>query len=720
MSLKVKLISMVSLLMLMLGVLIIGVYAATQTINLRGSVEFDIGDTSLYIRDIRVQTEPTGSAETIDDFIPGYTNQSIDLNLGTIQSNSGSVNVYFDFVNTTSTAYSATATGGSGVVLSTDGIIYNYQVPTTEVTTADISGTITLTIQFTGGTAGNVDLDGIEISIEEYDLTEYSDFAFGITSDSTGEIVGYTGAETNVEIPESFYIMTMDTGVEGYTKTFESMEEFSTFMNGQYTQYILSAGYYYVTTPISERTFVRDFNSYMETLIGMAGGDTAQLFPVTLEATNFEITYSDIASLVGDAQTDFLISLYDRLRYELMTGEVSEVIIEFNSGERFEIDASNVNVIDDEILASVGANSIPINVSYSSLKNFYVEGDDYLVTSIGSRAFYRNTNIARVTIPNSVTSIGSKAFYNCDSLTSITIPDSVISIGEQAFYSCDGLEYNVDDYGVSYLGNDNNQYLYLVDAPTTLTSYTIKDTCKLIGEWGFSSCSSLTSIEIPEGVTIIGDGVFYGCDGLETITVAEGNKNYVSVDGVLFDIDMETIMAYPAGKTDVTYIIPETVTSIGTSAFSSCSSFTSITIPASVTSIGELAFNGCSNLTNVNFLENSLLTSIGQAAFQDCSSLTSIGIPDSVISIDGFAFNGCSMLASITIPEGVTSIGQAAFQNCNSLTSITINATTPPTLGSDAIETRYVTEILVPAGSVDAYKAASGWADFADIISAIV
>ena len=87
MSLKVKLISMVSLLMLMLGVLIIGVYAATQTINLRGSVEFDIGDTSLYIRDIRVQTEPTGSAETIDDFIPGYTNQSIDLNLGGARKN---------------------------------------------------------------------------------------------------------------------------------------------------------------------------------------------------------------------------------------------------------------------------------------------------------------------------------------------------------------------------------------------------------------------------------------------------------------------------------------------------------------------------------------------------------------------------------------------------------------------------------------------------------
>ena len=94
MSLKVKLISVISLLVLMLGVLIIGVYAATQTINLRGSVEFDIGDTSLYVRDIRIQTETTGQAATIENFMPGYINQSIELNLGTVASNSGSVNVY--------------------------------------------------------------------------------------------------------------------------------------------------------------------------------------------------------------------------------------------------------------------------------------------------------------------------------------------------------------------------------------------------------------------------------------------------------------------------------------------------------------------------------------------------------------------------------------------------------------------------------------------------
>ena len=113
------------------------------------------------------------------------------------------------------------------------------------------------------------------------------------------------------------------------------------------------------------------------------------------------------------------------------------------------------------------------------------------------------------------------------------------------------------------------------------------------------------------------------------------------------------------------------------------------------------------------------VTSIEDYAFAGCSGLTTINIPEGMTRIGNGAFYSCSSLATVSIPSSVTIIDFTAFHNCTSLTTITINATTPPYLGNDAIPAN-VTNIYVPADSVDAYKAASGWSKFADIISAIV
>lgn len=125
---------------------------------------------------------------------------------------------------------------------------------------------------------------------------------------------------------------------------------------------------------------------------------------------------------------------------------------------------------------------------------------------------------------------------------------------------------------------------------------------------------------------------------------------------------------YLRGSTIQSYVIPNNITSIGSSAFSRCNGLTDITIPDSVTSIGKFAFYNCSSLTSVT-IGNSV-TSIGNATFYGCSKLTSITIGNSVTSIGNAAFYECSNLANITIPNSVISIGGDAFNHTKNLESI--------------------------------------------------
>ena len=274
------------------------------------------------------------------------------------------------------------------------------------------------------------------------------------------------------------------------------------------------------------------------------------------------------------------------------------------------------------------------DLEYSVLDDGTVEITDY------------NGSAKTVDIPEkingkSVTSIGDCAFRYCTSLKSITIPNSVIEIGSSAFSGC-----------------------------SSLTSITIPNSVTEIGVYAFKGCTSLTSITIPNSVTNIGDSTFWGCSSLTAIYVAVDNKNYTSVNGVLFNKDKTALICYPAGKTDKSYNITNSVTSIGDYAFNGCSSLTSVTIPNSVTEIGGSAFVGCASLKSIT-MPNSV-TSIGDMAFYKCSSLTSITIPDSVTSIGSSAFSDCSKLRSITIPNSVTSIGAWAFNGCTGLTAINV------------------------------------------------
>ena len=158
------------------------------------------------------------------------------------------------------------------------------------------------------------------------------------------------------------------------------------------------------------------------------------------------------------------------------------------------------------------------------------------------------------------------------------------------------------------------------------------------------------------------------------------------------------------------------VTSIGTQAFSSCSSLTSVEIPNSVTSIGECAFIGCSSLTSLT-IPNSV-TSIGDGAFYKCTGLTPITIPNSVTSIGYATFYGCTSLTSITIPNSVTSIGEWAFAYCEGLTSVTCEAVNLPEMEDEVfwIVSTSAATLYVPEESLEKYKTAAQWKEFGTIL----
>ena len=223
----------------------------------------------------------------------------------------------------------------------------------------------------------------------------------------------------------------------------------------------------------------------------------------------------------------------------------------------------------------------------------------------------------------------------------------------------------------------------------------------------FYACTNLTSVTIPYSVTNIvdttSDGAFCGCSKLTAITVDTVNTIYSDINGVLFNKNQTTLVEYPLGNAAGNYTIPNSVVSIGASAFqctaltnvtigssvkniggnafSFCTSLTSVTIPDGVTNIGYEAFYECYHLTNVTFGNG--LTSIGRSAFYACTNLTSVTIPNSVTSIGQDAFFNCNSLTSVMIPGSVTDIGEMAFANCTSLAGIYFLGNAP-SLGASA------------------------------------
>jgi hypothetical protein len=219
------------------------------------------------------------------------------------------------------------------------------------------------------------------------------------------------------------------------------------------------------------------------------------------------------------------------------------------------------------------------------------------VTSIGYETFDDCISLKSIAIPNSVTNIGDYAFGQCTSLTNITISTNVTSIANFEFWDCTSLPNVTIPNGVTSIGYDAFFFC------PKLTSVPIPNSVANIGEAAFVA-SGLTSVTIPQNVTSIGHVAFGQCASLPAITVDINNPVYSSLNGILFDKNLTTLIQYPAGKTGISYTVPASVTSIGADAFDYCTNLTNVMIGTSVTSIGDQAFYCCTNLTSVYFQGN--------------------------------------------------------------------------------------------------------------------
>ena len=334
------------------------------------------------------------------------------------------------------------------------------------------------------------------------------------------------------------------------------------------------------------------------------------------------------------------------------------------------------------------------------------------VTTVGYSAFKRCSSLTTVTFEkeSQLKTIGGDYYYgafsDCTALTSIEIPASVETIGNTAFSDCSSLATVTFEKG---------------------------SRLKTIGNNAYYRCTSLTSIEIPASVETIEKKAFMHCSSLATVTFEKGSQ-LKTIAGDSYD-----------------------------GAFSDCTALTSIEIPASVETIEATAFKRCSKLTTITFEKGSLLKTIGggyyssyyHGAFSDCSSLTSIEIPASVETIEATAFSDCSKLATVTFEKGsqlkiigggfdtnvgyryiygafselknlmtvdmsactqVEIIEECAFYNDPELRLFKVSTETPPTCENNAfVGINPYSVLKVPSGCANAYKAATGWKNFASI-----
>ena len=230
-------------------------------------------------------------------------------------------------------------------------------------------------------------------------------------------------------------------------------------------------------------------------------------------------------------------------------------------------------------------------------------------------------------------------------MKNIVVPEGVVKIGENAF-------------GYSY-----GSYMTSIRLPESLITIEEKAFCNNI-----DLDNHLKYIEIPSGVTEISPDAFIGCSELSYIDVSEDNKEFTSIQGVLFNKDKTELIKYPEGRNNEVYTIPNGVRVIKSCAFKNCNKLKQIKFPKSLQSIEYEAFNSCINLSDIKIPSN--VTEIQEEVFSNCKNLKSIELSENIEEISYELFSNCTSLETIEIPSKVTVIESSAFKMCKKLSRV--------------------------------------------------
>ena len=252
-------------------------------------------------------------------------------------------------------------------------------------------------------------------------------------------------------------------------------------------------------------------------------------------------------------------------------------------------------------------------------------------TGISNAAFKNNSAIEEVILPPGFRYIGSASFSNCPNLKRIRLVSSLQTIEAQAFEKC---------------GFDS------IEFPASMNC-TIKS--------GAFTNSSLRSVVITGDVQFepsAGD-VFAYCRQLSEYAVSGDNQNYTASGGVLFSKDMTRLEAYPIGRADTSYTVPDDVTVICNNAFYGSRILQSISLPGNLQEIRDYAFCSVTNLETVDIPPG--VKTLKTCAFSGCSNLQSVTLHEGLESIGNYAFQACTRLLEVELPEGLAAIGDLAF-----------------------------------------------------------
>jgi hypothetical protein len=325
---------------------------------------------------------------------------------------------------------------------------------------------------------------------------------------------------------------------------------------------------------------------------------------------------------------------------------------------RITVDADNSNYSSVDGVLFDKLQTLLIQYPAGKLDGSYTIDDS--VTSIGNYAFYYCSSLASVTIPDTVASIGERAFSEFTSLSSITV-----GADNSNYSSVDGVLFNkLQTLLIQYPAGILDDSYTIPDSVTSigvaafdncnsLTSVTIPDSVTIIGDQAFTSCSSLTSVTIPDSVTSIGNYAFYNCTSLTSVTLP-----ILFIDSYpSFSLSSEQVLLYGVGTSgDWTIsVLDNQATITGYSGVGGAVEIPAVVNEISVVKVGNgwppIFGSGNTTVTSVTIPDS--VTSIGNTAFYNCSSLTSVTIPDSVTSIGSGAFDNCTSLTSVTLPAAL-------------------------------------------------------------------